>query len=593
MLLTNRAVRILFEAVEAAGLEKENLTRPLGLDPTQLVARGRAVEWKTMAALATQLSVLLDNDEERLRDMGRRMVWTQPLVPLRSIAQSVLSVRSLYEVGARWVFSVILPHLKVSIRFPTPTRMRIRCEVPEPHVENPAFLHVFEGAISVMPELLGHPRAIVAERRLTNRSIELVVDFRGRPSLVTRARRTVAAVLRAPKTFATLEQQRQELSDNIRALQAARDELRVVLDRLPDFVAIHSDGIILWVNRALAIGLGYADASEIVGMPLLDIVAPQCRHGVMERISKPPDAADVPALSEWVIRGRNGQDLMVELAPTQAVVFDGVPARLVVGRDVTERVRMQQKLIVADRLASVGLLAAGVAHEVNNPLGYILNNIELARKELAGGEESAELRRQVLSTALEGVDRIRVIVRDLLLLSRGDDGPLVPTDACAVASSTLALAAREVERTTRIVGDLGPAPLVLASGARLSQVLLNLVGNALEAMRGSPIEQNKLVVRIKRAGDGRVLLEVSDSGNGIPEPDLSRVFEPFFTTKPAGLGTGLGLAIAQRLVVEMGGEISVSSTVGRGTTFRVLLPAAPQQVSSPDVVLAAREQTRP
>jgi signal transduction histidine kinase len=124
---------------------------------------------------------------------------------------------------------------------------------------------------------------------------------------------------------------------------------------------------------------------------------------------------------------------------------------------------------------------------------------------------------------------------------------------------------------------------VLASDGRIAQVLLNLVANALEAMRDRPRDDNELVVRLARASDGRLLLEVSDTGRGIPEADLPRLFEPFFTTKPTGQGTGLGLSIAQRLVTELGGDTSVTSVLGRGTTFRVILPAAaPGERTNPD-----------
>lgn len=117
------------------------------------------------------------------------------------------------------------------------------------------------------------------------------------------------------------------------------------------------------------------------------------------------------------------------------------------------------------------------------------------------------------------------------------------------------------------------------SESRIAQVLLNLVSNALESMRGAEQGLGELTVRLASTGDDRVLLEVSDTGEGIDAAHISRVFEPFFTTKPAGQGTGLGLAIAQRLVVEIGGEIDVRSTVGVGTTFRVLLPAASLKAS--------------
>lgn len=573
MLFTNRAIRVLFEAVEDAGFAREELTRPLGLDPAQLLADGRAVEWTTMVELGSQLSTLLDDDHERLRAMGRRMLHVQTLRPLKSIAKSVVSVRAFFEISVRWVFTALLPHLELSLGGISPTRLAIHLEIPEPLAAHRSFFPVFEGAIEAMPELIGHPPAVIVERAVTLRTLDLVVDHDDRPSIFTRTRRRVDALLRAPRMFAVLEGQRQELAQNIRALQSARDELRLVLERLPDFVAIHTDGKILWVNRALSSGLGYADGSEVVGMPVIDLVAPQDRANATAALARPIDPSHA-RLREWSLRAKCGQEVMVELAPMQSVVFDGIPAKLIVGRDVTERVRMQQKLIVADRLASVGLLAAGVAHEVNNPLGYILNNIELAAKEVGSDDRATERRRAVLATALEGVDRIRVIVRDLLRLSRGDDGPLGPIDLAVVTASTLSLAAPEIERHARLVYDFQAAPVVLASSARISQILLNLVGNALEAMAGLDKDECELAIRVEHAEGGRVLLEVSDTGNGISEGDLPRVFEPFYTTKPAGKGTGLGLAIAQKIVVELGGEIGVRSTVGRGTTFRVLLPSA-------------------
>ena len=178
-----------------------------------------------------------------------------------------------------------------------------------------------------------------------------------------------------------------------------------------------------------------------------------------------------------------------------------------------------------------------------------------------------------LTIALEGVDRMRTIVRDLLVLSRGETVTMVPLDITAVVDSTLSLAAEEIRRKARLVRDLRPVPTVRATDARIAQIVLNLVSNALQAMpEGTPAE-NELVVGTRPVEDGRVLLEVHDNGVGISAEHLPRVFEPFFTTK-GGRGTGLGLPISQRLVVELGGEIVVSSSPEGGTAVRVFLPGA-------------------
>jgi PAS domain S-box-containing protein len=364
-----------------------------------------------------------------------------------------------------------------------------------------------------------------------------------------------------------LARAKSELHKALSETAASRDELRVLLDRLPDLVLVHREDRVAWANAISVKTLGYESLGELVGLPVLDLVAARSRATAASYIAKAEPHAE--RLTELVFLSRPGEEITVEAAANQPVVFDGIPSRLIVARDVTERATMQQKLIVADRLASVGLLAAGVAHEVNNPLAWVLNNIEIAQKALANDGE--EIRRTALATALEGVEQIRTIIRELLLFSRGDVGCSDPVDLRRVVESTLALAKPQVERTARLFTEFEAAPLVMMSGARLGQVFLNLVTNALEALHGRSPEESELRVRVGCAGDGRPFLEVSDTGMGIPSQQLGRVFEPFFTTKPPGQGTGLGLAIAQRLIVEVGGEITVASEPGRGTTFRVLL----------------------
>jgi len=245
------------------------------------------------------------------------------------------------------------------------------------------------------------------------------------------------------------------LEQSLDALQRARDELKVALDRLPDIVIVHVRGRTLWANHAFLRALGYGALDEIVGMDILIFVAPSSRVQVIEMMGNAPDFETRP-LVEYNLLSKSGDEVVVETSPTQAVVFDGIPARMVVGRDITERLRMQQKLILADRLASVGLLAAGVAHEVNNPLAYVLNNIEIARKELAALGERGVVGRRALSIALEGVDRIGLIVRELLMLSRGDPGAADPADVRHVVESTIALARPEVETVARLVLEIGP-----------------------------------------------------------------------------------------------------------------------------------------
>jgi two-component system NtrC family sensor kinase len=369
------------------------------------------------------------------------------------------------------------------------------------------------------------------------------------------------------------DDERRELTERIEDAQRSTAEILDVLDRLPDPVIIHREGVLLWMNRVNVKALGFERLEEVVGKPMLDFVVPESRDLIRSRMRQPINA-DVPELSEIRLKTRDGSILVLEIAPAQHVTFDRKSCRLIVGRDVTDRARLQQQLLIADRMASIGMLAAGVAHEVNNPLAYVLNNIEIAMRLLEPLGDSTHQTREVLEVALEGVDRIRTIVRDLLSLSRVDDVVIGPIDVLGVVESTLTLASKTISERAVLSFERHAVPLARGNVARLGQVLINLVTNALEAMPRSARDTNQLRIAVRPSNGGGVVIEVSDNGVGIQPENAARIFEPFFTTKAAGSGTGLGLAICQRLVTEMGGWIAFESTPQQGTTFRVTLAAA-------------------
>jgi len=253
--------------------------------------------------------------------------------------------------------------------------------------------------------------------------------------------------------------------------------------------------------------------------------------------------------------------------------------------DVTERRKLAARLQIADRLASVGTLAAGVAHEINNPLAYVLGNVHFAVAALdrayAVPEASpAVLRRTVaecreaLAEVLQGGERVRDIVRDLKVLSRADDDQRALVPVAKVVRAAMNLAGGEVRSRARLSASIEEVPPVLASESRLSQVVLNLLVNAAQAIPEGQVDRNEIAVSVRPGPGRRVLVEVRDTGCGIPPEHRRRIFDPFFTTKPPGVGTGLGLAICHGIVSSLGGEIDVESQVGRGSTFRVSLPAA-------------------
>jgi signal transduction histidine kinase len=260
------------------------------------------------------------------------------------------------------------------------------------------------------------------------------------------------------------------------------------------------------------------------------------------------------------------KDRMVRLVPAVARELREAKLR-------QERRRMQEQLLMSDRLASLGTLAASVAHEINNPLASLLLDLDFGLREAQAVGVSAE-GSQALESALDCADRIREIVRDIKIFSRPETQAFGPTDLHRVIDSSLRLAWNHVFHSARLTKDYGEVPFVHASEARLGQILLNLVINAAQALPAGLSSEHEIRVVTRREGNAGVRVEVHDTGPGIPPELRERIFEPFFTTKAQGVGTGLGLSICRRLVTEMGGSIGVEPGAGRGCVFWVRLKAA-------------------
>lgn len=249
-----------------------------------------------------------------------------------------------------------------------------------------------------------------------------------------------------------------------------------------------------------------------------------------------------------------------------------------------ERKTMQEQLLISDRMVSMGTLAAGVAHEINNPLASVMANLEMASRDIVEhcekfgfANELSHVRDQ-LRDAREGAERIRNLVRDLRIFSRAEEGKVVAVDVHRLLESTLRMAWHEIRHRALLVKNYGKLPPVEASDSRLGQVFLNLVINAAQAIPEGHAENNQIRISTTTDEAGRAIIEIADTGTGMSPEILGRLFTPFFTTKPAGVGTGLGLSICRRIVTELGGSLGVQSQLGQGSVFRVSLPPASSAV---------------
>jgi PAS domain S-box-containing protein len=380
-----------------------------------------------------------------------------------------------------------------------------------------------------------------------------------------------------------------ERARSAEATRRAAATFRALIDGLPDAVLVHRDGTVVYANRAAALLFGVEHAQLLHGRSPGELIDARDR-GRAEELHKLVPAEGRTALTE-LRASRDGADAVLVEAFALRVEFDGEPATLTSYRDLTERKLMEQRLHLAYRMASVGTLAAGVAHEVNNPLAFLIANLATSAERIddllrAWRQEGPPVARDELRTLLgvltepldqarQGGERVRTIVASLKSLSRPDEERVGPVDVRAVIDSALAMAANEIRHRAKLERVVPELPPVVGNEARLGQLVLNLLINAAQALPEGAADQH--TIRVSGASEGgRVIIEVSDTGPGIPAAIQSRIFEPFFTTKPIGVGTGLGLSICHAIATSFGGAITVESAEGRGATFRVSLPAALQ-----------------
>jgi PAS domain S-box-containing protein len=388
-----------------------------------------------------------------------------------------------------------------------------------------------------------------------------------------------------------------DITDQNRAVASLRRSeanFRSLIELSPTATFVYRAGHYVYVNAAAVALCGYETAADLIGRSVLELVHPDDRDPVRARMQEALETGVFPPIEARVVR-RDGSVFLGE-GEGLMLDFDGEPSQVILARDVTERSEMFARMAMADRMLTVGTLAAGVAHEINNPLAYVAANLETLARELPGllahahGRTARADLSGLVADARDGVARVSTIVGDLRALARPDDDVRGPVDVARVLASSIKMAHNELRHRARIVENYEPdLPPVQANASRLGQVFLNLLLNAAQAMAVGRADQNQLRVHAAASPVGdHVRVEIEDTGVGIPTSIIRRIFDPFFTTKAPGGGMGLGLAISHQIVRELDGQITVTSRPGHGSTFRVVLPVAAAQpkVDAPAVAPA-------
>jgi PAS domain S-box-containing protein len=407
-----------------------------------------------------------------------------------------------------------------------------------------------------------------AERSVLRSMVMLLVIAGGMGLIVyTLLGRRIQRLVTATEGMAEqIGRSREQLREN-------EERFQTLVDRSPDAIFVHREGLIVFANPAAAALVGYARGEELQGRELEDLVQ-QGEEDSLAGVESEEGMREV----HWT--HQSGRLVLGEVV-TFPLVFEGQPARVSIVRDVTERKHLREKLQTADRMASIGALTSGVAHEINNPLSFMLSNLRFIRDEMKDLPEGWDVHakeqlkevQEALGEALEGGERVNEIVQDLRRFARGDDGKRAPVNVHAVLDLCGNIARSQLRHRAQLVKVYGELPPVMANESRLGQLFLNLIVNAAQAIpEGGETKGHEVRLTTWREGEAQVVVEVRDTGVGIPPENLHRLFDPFFTTKPAGVGTGLGLPICLNIVKAMGGRITVDSEPGRGTAFRVFLP---------------------
>lgn len=397
------------------------------------------------------------------------------------------------------------------------------------------------------------------------------------------------------------------------AIRQSEARLRTIIDATPLGICItNADCVFEYVNKAYADIYGY-HPSELIGKPFTMIVEP-------EKVSFWRDLHDKylagykEIRGEWKTVHKSGKLLTILADAARIVGTDGKPKKVTFVMDVTELSKLREEsrqnevqMMQTEKMSSLGQMVAGLAHEMNTPLGFVKNNMEMLEaknketKELIALYE--KLRSQIMygspndvamllsqidnvsqrvknriwqesdtlfRSSIEGIDRIQDLILNLKNFSRLDEADFKPTDINENIESTLKIAGHLFKGGIQVIKEFSQVPMVQAFPAQMNQVFLNLITNAVHA-----VDERTGRITIKTMHQGNsVVIKVIDNGKGIPPENLKKIFDPFFTTKPVGQGTGLGLSIAYKIIEKHGGKIEVQSQVGRGTEFTITLPVS-------------------
>lgn len=572
-LVSSRILKITAESIMALrGVQFESLFKGSPINIEDASKKNHWIEWDAFVAWVEWL------DRQSFGPLNWEAVGkagpdTKSFSYANAIIRSCISVRFAYRIAAMWLGPSLFPPITTS-KFELIGRHDIR-ETLELHPTAklcPQLFKLFVGSLSVLPERLFGLAPAKVTLKTNGRTAVYDIEVPEQHTLWSRFISLIRSAFTHQKILKELEAQQQQLFEKTQLLFNEREELKNVIKLFPDGLFIYRDGKIRYANEKLAAILN-CDPSEVVGKEIFQFVHSSSHELVKSRVADlHNNPGKINPHAEFTMIRKGCSEPFVVECTSMNTMFEGERSVLVAMRDLTDRKKLQMKLMQNDRLISLGQLAAGVGHEINNPLCSLLLKLELLQ-EAQQSMTSAEAAK-CISEIKEGLERIKYITNDLKTLARNRDEDLLSNiDVNRVVKATVNMTRNEIEHRARLVFEPGEVAPVHANEARLSQVFLNILINALQSIEPGRAEENEISVRTKRSND-HVIIEIRDSGSGIPDEIKDRMFQPFQTTKPVGQGTGLGLSICDSIIRKYNGTIDCESINGKGSIFRIVLPVS-------------------
>lgn len=581
-LIDRRSFDFLIQVAEQHGISEKYLTKGLSFTHSDLLEHRGYVTWDEFAIYCQRLEDLLGGPEASL-ELGQVFLTTPVYGPLLQFGGLFTSSKWLYHIALRWFGPMMTPAIKNSdFKEINAQTIQFKLSSPAHLTDSPAVFRIIASLFRYGPTLLGIQPSVVS---LQIRPHQAIYILQMPPSLTLPARlkRALHSAWSGQSILNELTEQHQTLLQNFETLQQSEKNFRMLINNSPDGIIIFTPQKILFANPAMVQFLDAQKPENLIGKPIEHI----CQKPQSLALWEEPLTVQTRHSDSLPFFKHNGDIVWAETNTFRAH-FNGEKACVSITRDITERQRVLARAVEMDRMISMGILAAGIGHEIRNPLSYLQANLSYIQNAIQGLHaqiqnasipeksrnewqiELAEIEAATTSS-LDGTQRLIEISQDVHSFSRDSESRLELVFIKDVITAAINIARHEIRHRATIITELSTLPAVHANATQLSQIVLNLLINAAQSIPMGNVDENQITIRTFH-DEHHAFIEIHDTGCGIPADLLERIFDPFFTTKPPGEGTGLGLAISKNLIEKLNGTLTITSGCNEGTRALISLP---------------------